>query len=73
MSIQVSDPVQKLKADASTLLHEAESSPQFQHDQEVAKERRMAQMVRCNNHKHSGKSILLILSSSWSSFLCQRL
>ncbi|KAH7157395.1 surface antigen-domain-containing protein [Dactylonectria estremocensis] len=40
-----SDPLGKLHTDAGSLLHEAESKPEFQHEQEEAKQRRMANLI----------------------------
>ncbi|KAI5464891.1 surface antigen-domain-containing protein [Mariannaea sp. PMI_226] len=39
------DPVRKLHADTSSLLHEAESKPEFRHEQEEARQRRMANVI----------------------------
>ncbi|KAF4981447.1 hypothetical protein FZEAL_2735 [Fusarium zealandicum] len=39
------DPFKKLHSDTSSLLQEAESKPEFQHEQEEAKQRRMAQLI----------------------------
>ncbi|KAF4989929.1 hypothetical protein FDECE_14543 [Fusarium decemcellulare] len=39
------DPFNKLHADTGSLLHEAESKPEFQHKQEEARQRRMAQLM----------------------------
>ncbi|KAL6409321.1 hypothetical protein AUP68_05694 [Ilyonectria robusta] len=40
------DPLSKLHTDAGSLLHEAESKPEFKHEQDEAKQRRMANLVR---------------------------
>ncbi|KPM39601.1 hypothetical protein AK830_g6972 [Neonectria ditissima] len=39
------DAFSKLHSDAGALLHEAESKPEFQHEQEEAKQRRMANLI----------------------------
>ncbi|KAF5024208.1 hypothetical protein F66182_3722 [Fusarium sp. NRRL 66182] len=39
------DPFNKLHSDTSSLLQEAESKPEFRHEQEEAKQRRMAQVI----------------------------
>ncbi|KAH7271066.1 hypothetical protein FSOLCH5_003943 [Fusarium solani] len=43
------DPLNKLHTDTGSLLHEAESKPEFQREQEEAKQRRMAQLVADQN------------------------
>lgn len=45
-SSQSPDPLSKLHTDAGSLLHEAESKPEFKHEQDEAKQRRMANLVR---------------------------
>lgn len=40
-----SSPIDKLHADPSALLADAESKPSFQADQQEARERRLAQLV----------------------------
>jgi outer membrane protein insertion porin family len=39
------DPFNKLHSDTGSLLHEAESKPEFQQEQDEAKQRRMAQVI----------------------------
>jgi outer membrane protein insertion porin family len=39
------DPFNKLHSDTGSLLHEAESKPEFQQEQDEVKQRRMAQVV----------------------------
>ncbi|KAM6534751.1 hypothetical protein FALCPG4_004377 [Fusarium falciforme] len=43
------DPLNKLHTDTGSLLHEAESKPEFQREQEEAKQRRIAQLVADQN------------------------
>lgn len=42
---QSMDPFNKLHSDTGSLLHEAESKPEFQKEQDEAKQRRLAQVV----------------------------
>ena len=45
---QSEDPFNKLNSDTGSLLHEGESKPEFQHERDEAKQRRMARVVSFN-------------------------